>query len=72
MKARFNTAEWLASSSGAGANFNPRTGSSATTASEQRVIDDFAASNLVFITSVNFLFVSNECTELSTRWFPVL
>lgn len=39
--------ERLASSSGAGASFNPRTGSSATTTSEQSVIDDFAASNSV-------------------------
>jgi hypothetical protein len=49
LKARFNTVERLASSSGAGASFNPRTGSSATTTSEQNVIDEFAASNSVII-----------------------
>jgi hypothetical protein len=49
LKAKFNTVECLATSSGAGSSFNPRTGSSATTTSEQSVIDDFAASNSVII-----------------------
>jgi hypothetical protein len=49
LKAKFNTVEHLATSSGAGSSFNPRTGSSATTTSEQSVIDNFAASNLVVI-----------------------
>jgi hypothetical protein len=56
LKARFNTAERLATSSGAGASFNPRTGSSATTTSEQSVIDDFAASNSVFTTFFFFYY----------------
>ena len=57
MKAKFNTVERLATSSGAGSSFNPRTGSSATTTSEQSVINDFAASNSVIIgTSDTFNF----------------
>ena len=52
LKAKFNTVERLASSSGASTSFNPRTGSSATTTSEQSVIDDFAASNLVSTSAI--------------------
>lgn len=56
LKSKFNTVERLASSSGAGASFDPRTGSNATTTSEQRVIDDFAARNSVIILSDIFIF----------------
>ncbi|KAM6490192.1 hypothetical protein JOM56_002881, partial [Amanita muscaria] len=48
LKAQFAAADRLASSSGAGASYDPQMGVDATTPSEQNVIDEFATKNSDF------------------------
>lgn len=56
LKMKWSAADRLASSSGAGSSYSPQTGVNAMTSAEQRVIDDFAASNPVIFSPSVFSF----------------